>query len=229
MSNYNSERGAIQFTKTGYMEVVRKFREKHNLFIDYLYDWSLALHSLIISHSPKLKQDELNFSCNNNARYPNGFIEFLCNNEASFKGAPFKPEKWMTIDSDLIYMVCNEIFRGAKQAACKPRKSTFKKLTNKNTVFSLDADCALITFDSKNQSIAWHVEENNHAVESSHKHAFARLLFSILNSYNWKRKEGGIIKYYDEYMREYLSSPSITYSFGPLGEDQKKFASFTSF
>lgn len=191
MSTAQIEYGTIKFTKTGYMEMVRHVRTVYNDFLDSQYQFALQVFELAKTKGLK-SPSEVNDKLLTLVK-----VNYL--DTYRIKGSPSSTKALIT-DHEL-FSINQELFRGKNNALCKPRKSAFKRLTNKDVSFSMDCDCGTLTFNSDHQYIHWYVSENNHSVDSSHEHTLASTIFNFLdNDYKWKRGEGGSFNYWDEYM-----------------------------
>lgn len=101
--------------------------------------------------------------------------------------------------------ISTELFRGKNGALCKPRKSAFKGLTNKDKSFTIDISYfAYMTFDHEKSTITWCVDEGNHSVEEANRLYQAKELFKNLSAVNWRNGEGGYLTYWNENMSEDL-------------------------
>lgn len=101
-------------------------------------------------------------------------------------------------------------------------KSDMKFPTNRTTVFSSpDFD---MTFDKQNNTVHWHVPENNHAVDDAHNHPVSKALFGALGDVRWTRGTGGVFTGNDEYRNddqgEGGGSNYVTTAFGPIGAER---------
>lgn len=238
MSCNNQETGDIQFTKTGYTKIIGAYRKAYNEYINNVFDIAMTIHSQLHSikggSATKRRKEKANelLSSHDATHYS---FSSMCHTALKFH-----------IQSELIYLIKAELFRGKNGTLTKPRRSAFPKLTNKDRTFDLhDGELSVSFKDAYTDTygwkvcggkqkpltrdvmptIEWRVDENNRAVERAHNTPIAKLLFDkVLKHYTWKRNEGGAFYYTDEYDREgahhaggqYESSPSK--HFGPLGE-----------
>lgn len=101
------------------------------------------------------------------------------------------------------------------------------RATNRTTNFTVcdqhGFNAATITFEGR--KVTWHVDENNHAVETAHEAPLGALFLAHLDKIRWTAKTGGTFTGNNEYNREDRDagggSNYITLDFGPLGEDAK--------
>ena len=81
-----------------------------------------------------------------------------------------------------------------------PTKKMFNFVNGKD--FSFDIGEAGIGFSSKDHAVSWSVYENNHACDTAHGMAEAKLFFRLLSNINFTRGSGGVIVGNDEYNRD---------------------------
>lgn len=216
MSKYENENGSISFTKTGYMQVIRDVRKLYNAHITKIYQGALELHAELAKITGRGANDKRKALFE---QYQNGQKDLRA------KVSEYRSEK-LDVSYELWYVIKDEMFRGKGGALCKPRKSAFKTITNKETTFSLPyIEETDLSFLLDTLSMSWSVERNNHSVDRAHENAIARLVFDYLGKYKWRRGEGGVFYHDDEYSEDaarenncgYESSISCT--FGPRGKE----------
>lgn len=214
MSRYEHEYGTINFTKTGYMSFVRALRSAYNDFINELYQASLDIHTVLAAQTGSGKLQ----------RQRDMFAEYTSEdrnlNNVLKNGAPR-----FSISTNLWLHIKNELFRGEGGSLCKPRQSAFATLTNKQVAFNLPhCDEFTIALSDKYYTLSWNVRRNNHAVRDARAHPIADLMFSVLSDYKWKRGEGGVFWYTDEYSEsadeenDENHSMEISGVYGPVGQ-----------
>jgi hypothetical protein len=215
MSNYNSEWGHIDFTKTGYNDFVRAYRKNHNAVFNAIFEWALACHQSLSTIkgrgalAKQLKQFDL--------KIRDAVI------------TPFGYADRVDIDFFTSEMIKDEMFRGQGGKLTKPRKSALSLLNNKQTSFGVTVNYnASLSFSLEYLRIEWSVDENNRAVEDANSATIHTAFSLTLRKYKWRRKEGGCFYYTDEYIQDaarengHGDSTSTSCYFGPLGEDTRK-------
>ena len=216
MSKNENERGNISFTKTGYMQVIREVRKLYNAHITKIYQGALELHAELAKITGRGANDKRKALFE---EYQHG-QKYL-----RAKVSEFRFEK-LSISYELWYAIKDEMFRGKGGTLCKPRKSAFKTITNKEASFSLPyIEETDLSFSLESLNMSWSVGRNNRSVERAHENAIARLVFDYLGKYKWRRGEGGVFYHDDEYAEDaarengcgYESSISCT--FGPRGKE----------
>jgi hypothetical protein len=216
MSKYEEERGTIQFTKTGYMQVIRDVRKLYNTYMKNVFQGALNIHAELA----KIKgrgSNEKRISAFN--EYTSGRKRIYLKKEGQYRSTE------LIINCELWWTIREEMFRGKGGTLCKPRKAAFKTLTNKETSFSIDyIDEADLSFSLDSLCMDWSVDRNNHAVDRAHENPIAKLVFSYLSNYKWRRNEGGTFYYDDEYSEDAANdnnesySSSVSHVFGPIGK-----------
>ena len=83
----------------------------------------------------------------------------------------------------------------------KPKKKDFPKANKSTLNFDIEGE-ASITFNPKEKTVEWQVNENNHACDRAHGHPVATALFRELGRVKWTNRSGGIIYGNDEYNRD---------------------------
>jgi hypothetical protein len=228
MSCTNQDRGHISFTKTGYQKVLTAFRKEYNAYIDKVVAYSHEVHGKLKAiKGTQARKDAFSqyFTVTDNFKF-NSRIQ--------------------CVNDSLYWAIYQEMFRGKNATLTKPRRSEFQKLTNKDRSFSCDHTEAYITFkdaetvtcgvkivNGKSEPmttdvgphISWKTEEGNHSVEYARNDNASRILLAVLKKHAWKRGEGGVFYYDDEYEREGAGfgayTSSISETFGPVGEKTK--------
>lgn len=228
MSCNNSENGNIEFTKSGYQVVLTAFRKAYNDYIDSVYASALSSYDKLAAIKGGSASKKRREAFKAMKGYNSDYYSEMLNGKA--------------IPCDLMCTINDEMFRGANGALTKPRRSHFPKLTNKDRSFDLgefsfnDSKTTVVGLEVSSKGnreitntsqprIEWRVDENNHAVEAAHACPLSKLLFNnVLRNYKWKKGEGGVFYYLDEYdidsARDYGGqvSSSISHHFGPKGK-----------
>jgi hypothetical protein len=218
MSTYESEWGNIQFTKTGYMQFVRTFRKEYNLYIGRVH----AINSAIHQHLSSIK------GAGSTQKRKDAFDRLHHASPVSNYGLGLRAGDCIKeYAGDIYYTVRDEMFRGKGETLTQPRKQSFPTLTNKQVSFTIAVgDEGALTFTQQDNGggIAWHVEENNHAVDNAHAHVLYQLFSKVISNYKWKGKEGGVFYYESEYTRDGAresgggDTTSESAQFGPEGK-----------
>ncbi|MGD1524085.1 hypothetical protein [Vibrio owensii] len=217
MSNNQESHGTISFTKTGYSEVSKAMRDIFNAYQEKKYQIALRLHAKLKANPKLLKKND-----SDDERINSLFPQPA---DLDFSYRTFRRVK--SVEQSLTYSEKEEIhqilFRGKNGALCKPRQSDFKHLNNRQSSFTIDIgyDEAHISFSKDSSCITITVDRNNRSVDNAYNHELFSKLFSYLNSkYKWRKKEGGIIHYKDEYDEENHCGMSISKGefFGPVAE-----------
>lgn len=216
MSKYEEERGTIQFTKTGYMQVIREVRKIYNTYISNVYKGVLNIHVELSKIKGRGSHDKRLLALN---EYIHGRKRIHVKKAGEYRA------KQLAISHELWWDIKKELFRGKGGTLCKPRKSAFKAITNKETSFSFDyIDEADMSFSFQTLSMEWYVDRNTRSVERAHENPLAKLVFGYLNNYKWRRNEGGTFYYDDEYSEDAANdnnesySSSVSHVFGPIGK-----------
>jgi hypothetical protein len=130
---------------------------------------------------------------------------------------------WLLKESLLDGMV------GKSGAMSKPRAAMLRggPITNRTTVF--EAPSAYISFDAKNSTVEWQVDEGNHALEAARNGWGGKALFGALGKVTWTRGTGGTISGNDEYSADEGRGNYNTGAYGPIGasEEPSNFVPFT--
>jgi len=219
MSNYNSEWGTIQFTKTGYMQVIRAIRAAFNDHYTHAYATSERAYALLSGITGR-GVSQLQKNRFDSWKEGRGDQSLRLN----VNGSPLRS------DPSMIALIERELFRGKGGALTKPRKSAFPKLINTQTSFAislLDGAASLrFAMNPKDGTgtCTWNVNEGNRGVEQAHESVFYGIFCRVLNHYKWRRNEGGEWLYTDEFSRDSAhehgsSAESVSRSWGPLGEN----------
>jgi hypothetical protein len=211
MSCYGSENGHIQLSKAGYQKIMSTTRTMHNEYMDLLFTRAINAHAVL----SKLRTLKEKVSAANKLMIYRGH-----DTGYYFNG--------LYVTGEMSSGIIDELFRGAKGALCKPRKSFFAKLTNKDRSFTIDcSDEGEMSFNDERCSLIWSVEENNRSVEQAHNSHMASKIFGYLGKYAWKRGEGGVFYQQDEYSRDAArehgdSAESVSNHFGPVGKKHQE-------
>ncbi len=81
-----------------------------------------------------------------------------------------------------------------------------------------------VTFDHKNRTVTWSVQENNHAIDVARESFVGRLFFRTLSAVTWTRGTGGVIYGNNEYNRSSDNAGvgsgghTMNGAYGPLGD-----------
>jgi len=217
MSVNEYEHGTIKFTKVGYMELARHIRQRFNESQVFLFDSALEVYSQL---------NEIKGSKARQAAFEGLFT--YRHNGCFVKKAPYHSTQSISIDDK--YMIRGELFRGANNSLCKPRKSAFAHLTNKATSFDVPlGDDGHFNLCADDKMLFWHIDTNNHAVRDARNSPMAGFLFTYLNKYKWRKGEGGTFSYWSEYTNEdnddcdnREGDETISSYFGAIGQEHKK-------
>lgn len=121
----------------------------------------------------------------------------------------------LRLSDEVALDVYEMLHRAARRNDSNPRRVLREDLdlpTNRTTSFAWGE--ASVHFDRDQSTVWWEVSENNHAVDTAHKHPLTKTLFAELDKVRWTRHTGGVIEYRSEYQD---SGPSTTTGFGPIG------------
>lgn len=209
MSCNNYEDTTIFFTKSGFNNVIKKIKELYNERESFYYESALSLYDYFLLKKVKKEKDALSLLGENFDNNDNFFLSGVVAKNNNISYCAFHNR------------LLRELFRGKDGGLTKPRKSAFEKLKTTDRNFSIDVNSGLIhVIDGANgYIIGMTSEENNHAVERFDSDNMVHSIKKYLNKeYKWKRSEGGVTKYNDEYNREMGGGESIRGWFGPLGE-----------
>lgn len=210
MTCMSEEKGTISFTQTGYMDVMRQIRKSYNDHINDVYAAALALHAKLAAMSGGKVSEK------RKALFKDHVTDFRF-----YWGYN---DKVVCDDYDLCQLVQTEMFRGANGKLTKPRRSAFPKLTNKiaSFVFYCGTEGS-VSLNEKTNSIRWEVDENNHAVEHARNSILGGRFIGILHKYKWRRNEGGVWYYMDEFSRESDGNAEYESEFwGPVGKKRQE-------
>lgn len=211
MAKNEYENGSIRFTKTGYMELMRHMRLYFNNSQAFLFESATVVYN------------QLNAIKGSKARQAAFDDMFTYNNGWMAKKAPYS--SIYSISQDNRSDIRTELFRGAKDALCKPRKSAFAHLTNKISSFTLPIDEGNIELCQERNILYWRIGANNHAVRDARNSPVAGALFTYLNKYKWRKGEGGTFSYWSEFNNEdnddcedREADETTSSYFGPVGK-----------
>ncbi|OUV22862.1 MAG: hypothetical protein CBC55_02160 [Gammaproteobacteria bacterium TMED95] len=217
MSTNEHEQGDIQFTKTGYAQFVRILRAEINNHLTRLYNGALVAHAELAKIKGRGAFDK-------QRSHFEKYIQKPLSNEVLATKLGHVP-----LSEEMKDWIEDELFGRSNNRLTKPRKSTLPILNNKQTDFALDCDDGSFRLDPALNLLIWYVEENNHAVRDAHNSVGYSIFAKAINKYVWKRKEGGVFYYGNEYDREDARDgcriqDRVSCSFGPEGV-RKKFES----
>lgn len=211
MSKREREFGTLSFTKSGYIEVVRKLRSDYNAYIKELKEAALTTYE-ILSLYPKSKQREIYDKMTRK--------RFNC---LSFPRGDF----FATLQD--IGLIESELFRGANNRLTKPRAKMFKTLTNKEKTFTLELSDARFCFSENSDGsglCVWDTQYGSNNVSSIEDSKVYKLVCNVLLSRKWRRNEGGLWLYRDENYEDsycdHLFPDEVVHVFGPVGESKMK-------
>lgn len=227
MSTREHEQGEIQFTKTGYAQFVRILRAEINDHLIRLYNGALVVHAELAkirgrgafekqkSHFEKYIQQPRSNSGWGHSTLPHQSNEVLATKLGH-----------VPLSDEMKDWVEDELFGRSNNRLTKPRKSTLPILNNKQIDFNLDCDGGDFRLSPTQNSLIWYVGENNHAVRDAHNSVGYSIFAKAINKYEWKRKEGGVFYYGNEYDEEQARhgcriQDSVSCSFGPEGVREK--------
>jgi hypothetical protein len=184
MSNYGREHGTLHFTKTGYAQFVRLFRQKHNELMAEVYRHTMSLHAKLstIKGGDACTQQRQAFD---DTLGLGGFV--TGHRRLAFGGClPIV----LPLERDMIAQLRDELFRGKNRTLARPRKKAFRHFTNREVAFSLPCN-GLGTLTFGPCQVDWcSIQGNNawvHAKEGLTWHVFQ----AALDAYSWKQGEGG--------------------------------------
>lgn len=201
MSNNNEEETNIFLTNKGFKEVFNKLKELANKREDFLYESALSFYDYF-----KLKK------INTYDEVLEAFENW--DSRGGINCSLISRKDTLSYD-DAFNRIVREMFRNDKNKLLKPRKSSFQYIKNTSKVIDIDVNFGNI-FAAENK-VLLKCYRNNKAVDDFNNdkivHEFKRFLDK---EYNWKRSEGGVTKYKDEFQDEF-SGGVITNLYGPLG------------
>lgn len=187
MAKSTYEFADIKLSKKNYSILYKSIKNQYKELFDYLYTVADFCYPILKKLGHK-KQSSSHF----------------CISHVT-KNYPLHSKFSLTqFESDFIF---SELYRGKNGQLCKPRKSVFKALgkglleEDKTITFAISF-YATINFNLENSSVYWDVEQGNHSVSESRDTFFAKLFFKELDSFKWRKGEGGDITYWDEYMSD---------------------------
>jgi hypothetical protein len=216
MSNYNSEHGNIQLTKTGYQQLIRAIRTAYNTYYANAFAVAEVAYkylSAIKGRDALKRQREMFQSWNEEDRLA-------------------MPARLAVLDDYVVDIIERELFRGKGGTLTQPRKVGFPKFINTQQEFVVrinnSASLTFSLYPSGAGFAHWRIAENNRAVEEVRRTASYQVLMDVLGAYKWKRNEGGCWHYMDEYEKHYAqedgrsSRSEISYTWGALGKQEKE-------
>ncbi|APD92090.1 hypothetical protein BM525_19605 (plasmid) [Alteromonas mediterranea] len=227
MSTREHEQGEIQFTKTGYSQFVRILRAEINGHLTRLYNGALVVHAELAKIKGRGAFDKQRSHFEKYIQQPRD------NSGWGYDSFPHQSNKVLAtklghvpLSEEMKDWIENELFERSNNRLTKPRKSTLPILNNKQTDFRLDCDDGVFRLDPTLNSLIWYVGENNHAVRDAHNSVGYSIFAKAINKYVWKRKEGGVFYYGNEYDEESARDgcriqDRVSCSFGPEGVREK--------
>ena len=187
MSTTTVEHGTIKFTKSGYTQIMRQMRDTFNARQDYFFLVAEAAYQTLSKTKNPTRSDAIDL-----------FQSFDHGQKMRFAGMPTNRQFWVNENS--LFEIIDELFRGKNGNMNKPRKTGFKKLTNREKEYTVETHMGHFTFHEANAFLEWNVTGNNNSVRDCHQDCMSIALFKTLKAYKWKRGEGGKFYYGDEYM-----------------------------
>lgn len=179
MIGLSFEYGTLHFSKEGYNEISKFARFLFNKRQDFLYNYANSLYKRALSLNTQ-KEDFFNLIAEKKLydQYP----EYLLRHD--YNSDSFKVHK-----RDIIF-IAKELYR-KDNTILKPRKSVFKHLTNRNTLFCFHD---VITFNKETREISINIPKKKHSVHLYHSLCLYNKLFDYLQKqYYWRENEGGEI------------------------------------
>lgn len=213
MSLHEKLYGTLEFSKTGYSQIVRDVRKQYNLYIKKLQERSLDLHEILKDSMPNtlaVKKQRADY-----------FIQ------RSIITLPHVRNDLASTRQDT-QKLKEELFRGKNGGFTKPRMSSFPTLTNKTRTFTIQCDEGYFQFTENADGTGTcriAIPYNNHSVDRAFETGTYKAVATALHNYKWKRNEGGAFYYESEQDADDESGfklPEINQVFGPLGKDAVK-------
>nr|CAH7228175.1 conserved hypothetical protein [Vibrio chagasii] len=199
MSKYEKENGTLIFSKTGFSKLSSNIRKAFNEYQMAVYNEAVKFHAL--SHKPA-DSDALRV-----------FLE----NKYTVKTYSGHKDTCPVALFDLYEFIMTEVYRSTEHSpadetfgictqlvkAYKPRKSMVPSIKSNVKQFTIEipfTEAQLsVTPSSTGGSIEWDVTHGNKSVTKAHQNPLAISIFNQINAHEWKRKEGGVINYSNEY------------------------------
>jgi len=206
MSRYEWEEGTLKLPVKAFKPVFDSIRQNQNALMDEAYSCLVAAYETVMAENrAKVKPVE------------SSLYGRIC--DAAEKHRQKIRSRFSTDDlSGAIENAVTAMSKGRK-VPIKPQKQYLAKATTSTLCFRQYE--ASLTFDRKNHTLTWIVDENNHAVESARKSWLGRAMFSALRNVQWTRSTGGKFIGNDEYNGDSRENGGganyVTARFGPLG------------
>lgn len=121
-------------------------------------------------------------------------------------------------DADMLDRALRSMFPKGKGRMQKPKKKDFPLANARTQAFA--EDDAFISFNPKDKTVLWEVDENNRAVERARNSTIGKALFRALHRVEWTARTGGTIYGNDEYHRE--EGDGSNYVAATFGKDTPK-------
>lgn len=199
MSKYEKENGTLSFSKTGFSKLSSNIRKAFNEYQMAVYNEALKFHAL--AQKPA-DSDALRV-----------FLE----NKYTVKTYSGHKDTCPVALFDLYEFIMTEVYRSTEHSpadetfgictplakAYKPRKSMVPSIKSNVKQFTIEipfTEAQLsVAPSATGGSIEWYVSHGNKSVTKAHQNPLAMSLFKQINAHDWKRTEGGVINYSNEF------------------------------
>jgi hypothetical protein len=211
MSKYGWEKGTLKIPGNEWKRVRDAIVEGHNKRQDTLFALATELHARLVAIKGAKGSAGIQGEISTVLRADSGSYSVMKRLEQA-------GDDW-----DVLKAVRKFDTATKKTTLTVPKKKDFAHVPFTKAE-DLSYDDFGISFDHKEKSIRWSVQDNNHSVERARDHEMGRLFFKVMDSVKWVRCTGGQINGNDEYNRdsEYEGGGGnyVTARYGPLGGDK---------
>lgn len=208
MSKYGWEKGTLKIPGSEWKRVRDAIVAGHNKEQDNMFALATDVHGRLMAIKAAKGSAAIKGEVGEMLRADTGSYSVMKRLEAS-------DDSWDVLKSVRKYEPATK-----KTTLTVPKKKDFAHVP------SSKAECLSygefsISFDQKEKSITWSVQDNNHSVDRARDHVMGRLFFNVMGSVKWGRGSGGQIAGNDEIHKDDREEGGganyVTARYGPLG------------